>query len=72
MMADAALTMEAATAKDRLGAQVVTQTLDKINQGGGKGGGYGSQSDMAQTYAFSKEILSAAYEGKGIAADIMG
>ena len=71
MMADAALAMEAATSKDRLNAQVVTQTLDKINQEG-SGGGPGSQSGMAQTYAFSKEILSAAYEGKGIAADMTG
>ena len=59
-------------ALQRVKGEIVTQTLDKLNSPG-KGGkskknkfGAGAMSD---TYNFSKSVLSAAYEGKGIIID---
>ncbi|MCL1915888.1 MAG: hypothetical protein FWG17_04190 [Desulfovibrionaceae bacterium] len=63
--------LAASSAKAQFGAQVVTKTLDKLNQWGGKGGNAGL-SGMAQTYDFSKEVLSAVYGGKGAIASLTG
>ena len=61
----------AATSKAEMGAQVVTQTLDTLNSSTYKGKSGGSDS-MADTYNLSKQVLSAAYEGKGTIADSKG
>ena len=73
-MANATASMAAmatATSKATFGAEVVTQTLDKLNKYGSskKSSGFGSMSD---TYNFSKDILSAVYSGKGAIANIIG
>ena len=68
----AALGVMAATAKARLDSQIVTQTLDKLNEWDGKGGNCGNQAGIAQTYDFSKQVLSAVYGDKGSIASLTG
>ena len=70
--ASAAFGVMASTAKAQLDSEIVTQTLDKLNEWDGKGGNYGGQAGMAQTYDFSKEVLSAVYGGKGAIASLTG
>lgn len=59
----------AATQKEVVGAQVVSKTLDTLNQYGSKskksGGG-----NMAASYDFNKSVLSAAYDAKGALANV--
>ena len=61
--------LSAATAIDALKADIVTRTLDTLNQGGNKPG---SSADLEASYDFQKTVLSAVYEGKGIATDLKG
>jgi hypothetical protein len=62
----------ASAAKAKLGAAVVTQTLDKLNNGPFAGKKSKSGNAMSATYNFSKDVLSAAYGDKGIIANIKG
>jgi hypothetical protein len=63
----------AAATKAKFGADVVTQTLDKLNNGSfSKSKKSGSSNAMSNTYNFSKDVLSAAYGDKGIIANIKG
>ncbi|MDR2892523.1 MAG: hypothetical protein LBV80_05505 [Deltaproteobacteria bacterium] len=55
-------------AKSNLDSEIITQTLDKMNKVGGKSKG-GLRSSMSDMYDFNKDVLSAAYEGKGTIAD---
>ena len=61
--------LSAATALDSIKADIVTQTLDTLNQGGNKPG---SAADLEASYDFQKTVLSAVYEGKGIVTDLTG
>jgi len=61
-----------AVAMERTKAQVVTQTLDKLNSPGSGGKSKKSkigQGSMSDTYNLSKSVLSAAYAGKGTIID---
>ncbi len=59
------------TSKAQIGNEIVTQTLDKLNNGSmGGGKKCGNQSGMSDTYNFSKQVLSSVYEGKGAIADM--
>ena len=64
----------AATTKATIGAEIITKTLDTLNQYGGDSGGScnksGSSADMAASYDFQKSVLSAAYGPKGAVTDI--
>jgi len=51
------------TDKDSFGAAVVGKTLDYMNSGSS------SQSDMAQTYEFNKDVLGGYAAGLGAVAD---
>jgi hypothetical protein len=63
----------ASAVKAKVGADVVTQTLDKLNNGfAGKGKKGRSRSAMSDTYNFSKDVLSAAYGTKGAIANVKG
>ncbi len=64
----AALT--ATTQAATIGAEIITKTLDTLNQQGGSCGG--TSSDMAASYDFQKSVLSAAYGAKGAVTDITG
>ena len=56
--------------KSKLDSEIITQTLDKINKSGGGKKSRGSlQANMSDSYNFNKDVLSAAYEGKGTIAD---
>ena len=54
--------------KNTMGADIITGTLDALNQQGASSGG--SSSDMAASYDMQKSVLSAAYGVKGAVADI--
>ncbi|MDR2077277.1 MAG: hypothetical protein LBP61_10185 [Desulfovibrio sp.] len=62
--------------KTRMDSEIITQTLDTLNsRSSGKSGKKSfsaAQEGMSQTYDFSKSVLSAAYEGKGIAVTVKG
>lgn len=63
----------AAVQKSTTEADIITQTLDTMNQYGsstGTGGNAGTSSDMAASYEFQKSVLSAAYSPKGAVADV--
>jgi hypothetical protein len=62
----------ASAAKAKLGAEVVTQTLDKLNNGPFRSKKSKGGSAMSATYNFSKDVLSAAYSDKGSIANIKG
>ncbi|MDR1946679.1 MAG: hypothetical protein LBQ51_05885 [Desulfovibrio sp.] len=58
--------------KDSISRDVVTGTLNKLNEGhyGAKKKPKGSvQAAMSSTYNFSQSVLSAVYEGKGTLVD---
>ncbi len=57
----------AAFDKQTFGAAVVSKTLDYMNAG--ETGRHRAQSGMEQTYQFGKDVLSAAYTGKGTVID---
>lgn len=59
----------AATQKEVVGAQIVSKTLDAVNHQAGKKK-KSSGNAMAASYAFNKDVLSAAYDAKGAIADI--
>lgn len=59
----------ATTQKEVIGAQVVTKTLDTLNQYSGKNKKSG-KGDMAASYDFNKSVLSAAYDAKGAIANV--
>ena len=61
----------AATQKEVIGAQVVTKTLDTMNQQAGKKKKSAGNA-MAASYEFNKDVLSAAYDAKGAIANIKG
>ena len=59
----------------KIGGDIVTQTLDTLNSGqfsGSKNKSCDKSSGMSNTYNLSKSVLSAAYEGKGIAVRTIG
>jgi hypothetical protein len=62
--------------KARMDSDIITQTLDTLNsRSPGKSGKKtfsAAQEGMSQTYDFSKSVLSAAYEAKGIAVTLKG
>lgn len=62
----------AAVQKSTIGAEIITKTLDTMNQYGstGTGGNAGTSGDMAASYEFQKSVLSAAYSPKGAVADV--
>lgn len=62
--------LAASTATAKLNSDIVTQTLDAVNKTGS--GKKGAQGGMSDTYNFSKQVLSAVYEGKGTIADSDG
>lgn len=66
----------AAVSKAKMGAEIITQTLDNLNSptyaSGKKKSKSCQQSAMSQTYDLSKSVLSAVYEGKGIGIDNKG
>ena len=67
--------LSATTQKAVLGAEIITKTLDTLNQYGGDSGSgscnkSGTSSDMAASYDFQKSVLSAAYSPKGAIADV--
>ena len=62
----------AATSKAKMGAEIVTQTLDTLNSSTYSGKSGGSDGGMSDTYNFSKQVLSSVYEGKGTIADSKG
>ncbi len=57
--------MTQAMQKQTFGAQVVTKTLDYLNNNGTS---YNAGNSMSQTYDFAKNVLGA-YTGKGTIAD---
>ncbi len=63
---DAALA--ASIQQSTIGAEIITKTLDTLNQQSGSCGGNGS--DMTASYDFQKSVLSAAYGVKGAVADL--
>jgi hypothetical protein len=62
--------------KAKMDSEIITQTLDTINSRSpgkyGKKSSSATQEGMSQTYDFSKSVLSAAYEAKGIAVTLKG
>lgn len=54
--------------KQLFGARIVSSTLDNLNSGGI--GSMGGASGMREAYDFSKSVLSAAMQGKGVIADL--
>lgn len=57
---------------EKVKGDIVTQTLDKLNRPEGRKGSSmytAKQGTMEDTYAFSKSVLSAVYEGKGTIVD---
>ena len=64
----------ASAQKDVIGAEIITQTLDVLNQkdrkGDGRPGSGGTSADMAASYDFQKSVLSAAYSPKGVVTNI--
>ncbi len=57
-----AIAISAATSKNMLDSQIITQTLDVLNANSGstpKDGG------VSESYQFNKDVLSAAYDTKG-------
>jgi hypothetical protein len=62
--------------KAQMDSDIITQTLDTLNsRSPGKSGKKSlssAQQGMSQTYDFSKSVLSAAYEAKGIAVTSKG
>jgi hypothetical protein len=58
--------------KAKFGAEVVTQTLDKLNNGSLGSKKSSSGKAMSATYNFSKDVLLAAYGDTGIIANIKG
>ena len=64
------------TTKARMDSDIITQTLDTLNNRSsgtpGKKSSSAAQEGVSQTYDFSKSVLSAAYEAKGIAVTLKG
>ena len=58
--------------KETTGAQIITQTLDKINAPTHGKSKSCASSGMSETYNFSKDVLSAVYGGKGSIANSEG
>ena len=56
---------------EKMKGDIVTGTLDALNSKSGSSGKSGKDA-MSQTYEFSKSVLSAAYEAKGIAVNSKG
>ncbi len=63
--------MAATVAMEKMKGDIVTGTLDALNSKSGSSGKSGKDA-MSQTYEFSKSVLSAAYEAKGIAVNSKG
>jgi hypothetical protein len=63
--------LSTAVSKAQLGASIVTSTLDALNSGYGSSRSSMSQ-DMASTYNFSKDVLSAAYNPVGMVVNSFG
>lgn len=58
----------AAVSLEKVKGDIVTQTLDKLNETGSCGNSKKSasaQNAISSSYDFNKSVLSAAYEGKG-------
>ena len=60
--------LSASTSKAAIGAEVVTQTLDKLNNYKSKS--KKNQNAMSASYDFNKSVLSAVYEPKGTITEI--
>ena len=76
-MKDTLVTEETgALLKARMDSEIITRTLDTLNSGSpGKSGKKtfsAAQEGISQTYDFSKSVLSAAYEAKGVAVTLKG
>ena len=58
--------------RDAIGAQIITQTLDAVNNGGMSRLGYGPPAGISNNadYMFQTSVLNAAYSGKGAFVDI--
>ena len=59
--------------RDAMGAQIITQTLDTVNNMGLSRMGYGSTVGLFNNadYNFQTSVLNAAYSGRGTFVDIM-
>ena len=62
----------AAAQKASIGADIITKTLDTMNQYGNAetSSNAGTSGDMAASYEFQKSVLSAAYSPKGAVTDV--
>lgn len=69
----AALSVAAAsTQKAVVGAEIVAQTLDTLNQHDARNGASGTKSSMDASYDFNKSVLSAVYSPTGGITDCIG
>ena len=59
--------------RDAMGAQIITQTLDAVNNTGLSRLGYGASVGISNNadYQFQTNVLNAAYSGKGTFIDII-
>ncbi|MDL2267256.1 hypothetical protein LJC46_04625 [Desulfovibrio sp. OttesenSCG-928-G15] len=66
-----AFTLAATAELEKVKGDIVSQTLSNLNKTGGKKGkkSKGGFTSMNDTFNLSKNILSAAYEGKGTIID---
>lgn len=59
-------------AKGKMDMGIITGTLDALNSGSGCGSKSSASDDMASTYNFSKDVLSAAYNPVGLVVSSFG
>ena len=59
--------------RDAMGAQIITQTLDAVNNTGVSRLGYGASAGISNNadYHFQTNVLNAAYSGKGAFVDML-
>ncbi|MDR0826955.1 MAG: hypothetical protein LBN33_03630 [Desulfovibrio sp.] len=55
--------------KEGIKRDIVTGTLNKLNQSGGKKKARNAQAAMSDTFHLSQSVLSSVYEGKGTLID---
>lgn len=65
-------TLATTVAQGKMDIGIITGTLDALNSGYGSGSKYSASEDMANTYNFSKDVLSAAYNPVGLVVSSFG
>ncbi len=64
--------LDLSVTKGKMDMGIITGTLDALNSGYGCGSKSSASSDMANTYNFSKDVLSAAYNPVGLVVSSFG